>query len=156
MRIQKLLAFVSASLLIGAAVVAVSASRFAPQTAEQPVVVAAVAPPFPAIAAVARASGEVIVEVKINNAGEVSTTKAKSGHPLLRQAAEFAARRWKFAPSVGSTDPRTVSLTFFFTIFEEKMGEEKKGEAASSATVFFPPYKVGVMHVPTKGGSSGN
>lgn len=151
MRTHKLPAFVSAVLLLSAAVVfAAPASRFKPQTAEPPAVVAAVAPSFPAIAAVARASGEVVVEVKINNAGEVSTAKAKSGHPLLRQAAEAAARRWKFAPAAGPADQRALSLTFVFNISEERKAE------VSSTPVFFPPYKVQVTYTPAKDKPQGN
>lgn len=151
MRTHKLPAFVSAVLLLAAAaVVAAPSSRFKPQTAEPPSVVAAVSPYFPAIAAVARASGEVVVEVKIDNAGEVSATKAKSGHPLLRQAAEAAARRWKFAPAAVPADPRTASLTFVFNISEERMAE------AASTPVFFPPYKVQVTYTPRKDKPQGN
>lgn len=151
MRKHKLPAFASAVLLLGAAVVfAAPASRSKPQAAEPAAVVAAVAPAFPAIAVVARASGEVVVEVKINNAGEVSTARAKSGHPLLRRAAEAAARRWKFAPAAGPADPRAASLTFVFNI-----SEERKAEVASTP-VFFPPYKVQVTSTPRPDKPQGN
>ena len=150
MRISKLSALAPAALLVGAAVVSAPASRFEPQTAEPPGVVAAVAPAYPAIATVARASSDVIVEAKVNNAGEVSTAKATSGHPLLQQAAQAAARRWKFEPSAGSNDPRTVRLTFVFKITEEKKA------AAEVTPVFFPPYKVEITHAPAKAGASGN
>lgn len=150
MRTHKPPALVSAALLTGAAFVAAPASRIQTQPAEPPAVVAAAAPAYPAIAAAARAGGEVLVEVKVNNAGDVSTAKARSGHPLLRRAGEAAARRWKFAPAEGSNDPRTARLTFVFKLFEERKGE------SAAAAVFFPPYRVEVTHTPAESGSRGN
>jgi protein TonB len=40
----------------------------------------------------------VIVNVTIDNRGNVVSAKAVQGHPLLRSAAEDAARRSKFKP----------------------------------------------------------
>lgn len=55
-----------------------------------------VAPPYPRAAAAVRASGAVNVQVTIDELGYVVSAKAVSGHPMLRAAAEKAARESKF------------------------------------------------------------
>jgi TonB family protein len=61
-------------------------------------------------------SGLVDVQVSISEAGRVEEAKATSGHPLLREAAEEAARRWVFRPATLQGIPvRTeIVLTFVF------------------------------------------
>ncbi len=56
-------------------------------------------PPYPAPAKAVNASGAVNVQVTIDEAGNVISAKAVTGHPLLRQAAEDAARKAKFTPT---------------------------------------------------------
>ncbi len=109
------------------------------QSSEQPVVVSAAAPIFPPIAAAARATGEVIVEVKINRAGEVTSAKTQGSHPLLQKACEIAAARWKFAPAGEGVGNRSARLTFVFRITDKEMSE------AEITPVFMPPYRVEVM-----------
>lgn len=53
-------------------------------------------PPYPPAAQAVRASGAVNVQVTIDENGDVISASAVSGHPLLRQAAEEAARASKF------------------------------------------------------------
>jgi TonB family protein len=55
-------------------------------------------PEYPAIARVARAGGQVTVEIKINEQGVVTAARAISGHPLLQAPTIQAARQWKFHP----------------------------------------------------------
>jgi TonB family protein len=52
-------------------------------------------PSYPQIAKQMRASGEVRVQVDVDERGNVISARAVSGHPLLRQSAETAARRSK-------------------------------------------------------------
>ena len=66
-------------------------------------------PPYPAAARAVRASGAVNVQVTISESGSVVSASAVSGHPLLRQAAEQAARSAKFAPTLLSG--QAVSVT---------------------------------------------
>ena len=66
-------------------------------------------PPYPAAARAVRASGAVNVQVTISESGSVVSASAVSGHPLLRQAAEQAARQAKFAPTTLSG--QAVSVT---------------------------------------------
>lgn len=68
-----------------------------------------VTPPYPPAAKAVHASGPVNVQVSIDTAGNVVSANAVSGHPLLRQAAENAARQSKFSPTVLSGQPVSVS-----------------------------------------------
>jgi TonB family protein len=72
---------------------------------------------YPTIARQVNASGEVIVAVTINEEGRVISAKATRGHPLLRGAAEEAAKRWVFKPTLLDGKPvrQTGNLTFIFT-----------------------------------------
>jgi protein TonB len=66
-------------------------------------------PPYPAPARAVRASGAVNVQVKIDEKGNVVSASAVSGHPLLQQAAVAAARQAKFAPTLLSGQPVSVT-----------------------------------------------
>lgn len=54
-------------------------------------------PPYPPMARSAKVSGMVVVQVTIDEYGNVVEARATSGHPLLRPAAVDAARHAKFA-----------------------------------------------------------
>jgi TonB family protein len=75
------------------------------------------APEYPEEAKQARISGSVVVEVTIDEEGNVISTRTISGHPLFRKPAEEAARQWKFRPTLLSGQPVKVitTLTFSFT-----------------------------------------
>ena len=66
-------------------------------------------PPYPAAARAVRASGAVNVQVLIDENGGVVSASAVSGHPLLRQAAEQAARGAKFKRTLLSGQPVKVN-----------------------------------------------
>lgn len=74
-------------------------------------------PPYPAAARAVGASGAVNVQVMIDEEGNVISAKAVSGHPLLRDAAERAARAAKFSPTYLSKQPVKVSglIVYNFT-----------------------------------------
>ena len=55
-------------------------------------------PAYPPVAKVAKASGTVVVQVTVDENGDVISAAAVSGHPLLQQAAVAAARKAKFTP----------------------------------------------------------
>ena len=55
-------------------------------------------PPYPSAARASRAGGAVVVRVLVDEGGKVLSANAVSGHPLLRQAAEQAARQSRFNP----------------------------------------------------------
>jgi TonB family protein len=68
-----------------------------------------VAPEYPAAARAVRASGKVEVEVTIDEKGNVTRAETVSGHPLLRQASEKAARSSKFEPTLVDGQPSQIT-----------------------------------------------
>ena len=68
-----------------------------------------VTPQYPSAARAVRASGQVSVQVTIDESGNVISASATSGHTLLRSAAESAARSSKFNPTLLSGQPVKVS-----------------------------------------------
>lgn len=66
-------------------------------------------PDYPAPAKVVGAQGAVNVQVLIDERGRVISANAVSGHPLLRSAAESAARNARFTPTLLSDTPVKVS-----------------------------------------------
>jgi TonB family protein len=76
-------------------------------------------PPFPAAARAVRATGEVVVAIKIDKEGKVNFAKAESGHPLLQRAAEAAARQSLFE-TAENNDEREAKLTYVFLSDGEK------------------------------------
>lgn len=66
-------------------------------------------PEYPAAARAVKAGGAVNVQVTIDEQGNIISASAVSGHPLLRQAAEGAARKCKFAPTL--LEGKSVKVT---------------------------------------------
>lgn len=66
-------------------------------------------PEYPAVARSAKASGNVTVEVTIDEEGNVISARSVSGHPLLQSAAVTAARQAKFSPTRLSGQPVKVN-----------------------------------------------
>jgi TonB family protein len=66
-------------------------------------------PAYPPSAKQVNASGTVMVQVLVDEKGNVVTAQAVSGHPLLRPAAVAAARQAKFSPTKLSGKPVKVS-----------------------------------------------
>ncbi|MBC7797984.1 MAG: TonB family protein [Pyrinomonadaceae bacterium] len=73
-----------------------------------------VTPPYPPQAKAVRASGQVSVQVLIDESGNVVSATAVSGNPLLRAAAAQAARASKFSPTLLSGQPVKVSGTIIY------------------------------------------
>jgi protein TonB len=66
-------------------------------------------PAYPPIARAAHASGTVVVQVLIDENGNVVSAKAVSGHPLLQAVAVSAARQARFSPTKLSGQPVKVT-----------------------------------------------
>ncbi len=66
-------------------------------------------PAYPPIARAAHAAGTVVVQVTIDENGNVIAAHAVSGHPLLQGAAVGAARQAKFSPTKLSGQPVKVT-----------------------------------------------
>lgn len=62
--------------------------------------------------------GSVIVEVRIDEKGDVMSARPLSGHPLLKDTAAAAARGWKFTPAMLDGVPVKVVgiITFNFSL----------------------------------------
>jgi periplasmic protein TonB len=66
-------------------------------------------PGYPPIARAAHASGTVVVQVLIDENGNVVSARALSGHPLLQAVAVGAARQARFSPTKLSGQPVKVT-----------------------------------------------
>jgi TonB family protein len=71
-------------------------------------------PKYPQNARRFNASGKVEIRVTISVTGRVTKATAISGHPLLRDAAVEAARRWEFEPTVVNGTPVETELVLTF------------------------------------------
>ena len=65
-------------------------------------------PPYPLIAKFARAEGTVVIQVLIDEEGNVTDVRVISGHPFLQAVAIEAARHAKFTPTMLSGQPVKV------------------------------------------------
>ena len=74
-------------------------------------------PAYPPIAKQAHASGTVVVQVVVDEKGNVVSARPVSGHPLLQAAAVSAARGAKFSPTKLNGKPVRVTgvITYNFT-----------------------------------------
>jgi TonB family protein len=74
-------------------------------------------PVYPPAARAVHAAGVCSVQVVVNETGNVMSASAVSCHPLLKSAAEAAARNATFSPTLLSGQPRKVSgvITYTFT-----------------------------------------
>jgi TonB family protein len=114
------------------------------QSSDSVAVVQAVAPFYPPLALAAHISGEVIVEVEVNNNGDVVGVKALEGHKLLQPAAEMVARRWLFKAVDNNKGDRQVKLRFRFTLLKEEYSRE------DLLPVFRPPFEVEIKDTPDR------
>jgi protein TonB len=75
-------------------------------------------PEYPGTARSARASGTVAVQIVVNENGDVTSAQAISGHPLLRESGERAARKAKFSPTKLCGQPVKVTgvITYNFVL----------------------------------------
>jgi TonB family protein len=73
-----------------------------------------VQPEYPDKARLARIEGDVEVELTVDRSGSVQKVRGMTGNPLLLQAAEEAARQWKYPPfSADATTLPAVTLVKF-------------------------------------------
>ncbi len=72
------------------------------------------APEYPKAARAVGATGAVNVEVVLDEEGNVISAEAVSGHALLRQASEEAAKKAKFKPTLVNGQARKVTGTIVY------------------------------------------
>jgi TonB family protein len=77
-----------------------------------------VTPTYPAMARQSRIIGKVTVEVDLDAEGNVTKAEANSGHSMLRQASEDAAKRSKFKPALYNGKPIKAKgiITYSFSL----------------------------------------
>ncbi|HKY06376.1 MAG TPA: energy transducer TonB [Blastocatellia bacterium] len=77
-----------------------------------------VEPTYPSFAISARITGQVVVEVTVDEAGNVTQARALSGHALLRKVSVDAAYGWKWRPTLLNNVPVKVigTITFNFKL----------------------------------------
>jgi TonB family protein len=76
-----------------------------------------VQPQYPARARLSHIEGQVQVELSIDRSGVVRSARALSGNAILAQAAEDAARQWRYAPYTGDDStvfPKVTRILFNF------------------------------------------
>jgi protein TonB len=89
-----------------------------------------VEPAYPPLAKAAHISGAVVVELTIDESGDVQSAQVISGHPLLKDAAVQAALGWKFQPTKLSGTPVKVIGTITFNFQMSSTPEVPDLEAA--------------------------
>lgn len=94
---------------------------------------------YPDVAAAARASGNVVIEAKVDSRGTVTSVRTVEGIRLLGAAAEKSARRWIFTPEDVKT--RTVRLSFTFKLMPDDT------PADELLPLFMPPCSIEVRRV---------
>lgn len=106
-----------------------------------------VQPSYPALAKAAGAEGAVQVSITINENGEVTTTEAISGHPLLREAALEAAKEWKFKQTELAGKPVKVqgTLTFNFTLEDGPNKEAREKAIAELKATHAPGERIALQ-----------
>lgn len=75
-------------------------------------------PVYPPLAIQTRVEGIVLLQVVINEEGLVGDVKVIRGHPLLRESAVEAVRKWKYTPTVlnGIAVPVRATITVNFRL----------------------------------------
>ncbi len=75
-------------------------------------------PTYPQIARLARVSGTVMLQVIVDEEGNVTAVKVMQGHPLLVEEAVRAVRQWKYSPTLLNGEPVSVtaSVTVIFNL----------------------------------------
>jgi TonB family protein len=99
----------------------------------------------------ARLSGNVVLEVTVNEEGLVSRIQVVSGHPILREAAIEAVKQWQYSPTLlnGEPFPVIATVTIIFRIDGQK---EETGSDLNAASM--PSQKSIVGNVIFSGGGS--
>ena len=70
-----------------------------------------VEPEYPELAKRARVQAVVLLQVMVDEQGNVSDVTVIRGHPLLNQAAVDAVKQWKYSPTLLNGEPVPVVAT---------------------------------------------
>jgi TonB family protein len=86
-------------------------------------------PVYPSLALQARISGDVNLVVRVRQDGTVESVEVISGHPMLKEAALYSAKRSEFVCHGCSEALTTYSLVYTFGLTKEKCCEATEGSA---------------------------
>jgi len=77
-----------------------------------------VEPEYPRLAILARVSGVVVLDVRVDEEGNVESIRVLQGHTLLVEAARSAVAQWKYSPTIlnGEPVPVLATVTVIFTL----------------------------------------
>jgi TonB family protein len=100
-------------------------------------------PKYPPLARAARVFGTVVVEVTIDEEGNVISARAVMGHALLKDTSCTAARGWKFNPTrVGGKPARVIGqISFDFELGSEETGSKTDEAEATKESLLTPGEK---------------
>jgi len=103
------------------------------------------APEYPENAVMAHMEGVVEVAVAVAADGSVASADAgKKPNPLLASVAETAARLWRFEPSTGQIERRTV-LRFEFSLKVEELEKQPQCVVGPSRVTVILPSTVRIL-----------
>ena len=91
-------------------------------------------PAYPAVAVAVKATGEVKLDITVDEDGRVVMAVPTGGHPLLRKAAADAARQWRFAKGT----PANLDVAIIFNLGKRNRTKLRK------------PYRLEFTHRPTR------
>jgi TonB family protein len=124
------------------ALVALAFADSAPPSPPASPLLGADMPLYPPLARQASIQGRVEVLVQIGSDGKVISVKAKSGHPLLLQAALDNAKTWRFAPT------RTEETLVYEFKIAEKAATSDDPYYKYGRIIFRPPNSVEIDSPP--------
>lgn len=95
-----------------------------------------VEPSYPPLAKAAQVSGAVVVELTIDEEGNVIAARAISGHPLLKDSAVTAAKGWRFNQTRLQGVPVKVigTITFNFNLGDPQELEPLEAEVRNNSS----------------------
>ena len=93
---------------------------------------------YPDFARVAQIQDSVIVNLTVNQEGEVASAAATSGHPELRKAAVANIKQWKFNP--GSAENRHLLIEYVF-----RLEQPRRYYKPETRNIFDLPNRVEVI-----------
>ena len=94
-----------------------------PQQEPNVKIIKRVAPEYPEEAERKRIQGKVVLDITVDEAGNVSIVKVVSGPAELQQSAVDAAKQWRFSNSVKR--PVTIQITLQFTLDQDSNNDQQ-------------------------------
>lgn len=106
---------------------AAAAAPIRQEESPRPKVIKKVSPAYPEAALQEKLQGTVVIEIQINEKGQVQTARIlESASPVLNEAALKAVKQWEYEPFVkdGKAVPVAFTVTMAFVLNKEKKPEQ--------------------------------